>query len=304
MTSPIKILLLGKNGQLGWELQRSLAPLGELHALDRHKAGLCGDLSDLRRLAETIQVIRPDVVVNAAAYTAVDKAEGEAGLARTVNALAPGILAEAAQCIGAWLVHYSSDYVFDGSGTRAWKETDTPAPLSIYGRTKLEGDGLVAKHCARHLILRSSWVYSARRDNFAKTILRLAGERDRLEVVDEQIGAPTGAELVADVTAHALRFLQERRADNLQYAGLYHLAADGEVSRHGYACFVVAQAERLGIRLKANVANIAPTGSAAFFAQAKRPRNSRLDSTKLKTAFALNLPAWQPGVERMLSELL
>lgn len=304
MTSPLKILLLGKNGQLGWELQRSLAPLGELHALDRHEAGLCGDLSDLRGLAETVQVIRPDVVVNAAAYTAVDKAEGEAGLARTVNALAPGILAEAAQGIGAWLVHYSSDYVFDGSGTRAWKETDTPAPLSIYGRTKLEGDGLVARHCTRHLILRSSWVYSARGNNFAKTILRLAGERDGFEVVDDQIGAPTGAELVADVTAHALRFLHECADDNLQYAGLYHLTADGEVSRHGYACFVVAQAERLGIPLKANVANIATVGSSAFPARASRPCNSRLDSTKFKNAFGLHLPGWQPGVERILNELL
>lgn len=304
MTPPLKILLLGKNGQLGWELQRSLAPLGELHALGRGDAGLCGDLGDLRGLAETMQSIRPDVVVNAAAYTAVDKAEGEAGLARTVNALAPGVLAEAAQGIGAWMVHYSSDYVFDGSGTHAWKETDTPAPLSVYGRSKLEGEGLVAGRCAKHLVFRSSWVYAARGDNFAKTILRLARERDHFDVVDDQVGAPTGADLIADVTAHALRrVLQEHPAEGLRYAGLYHLAAGGEVSRHGYAHFVVAQAQRLGIPLKANVANIAPAASAAFPSPARRPCNSRLDSSKLKNAFGLSLPAWQAGVERMLNEL-
>jgi dTDP-4-dehydrorhamnose reductase len=304
VTLPLKILLLGKDGQLGWELQRSLAPLGELHALGRREAGLCGDLGDLRGLAETVLTIRPDVVVNAAAYTAVDKAEGEAGLARTVNALAPGVLAEAAQGIGAWLVHYSSDYVFDGSGTQAWKETDVPVPLSVYGRSKLEGERLVAGGCARHLIFRSSWLYAARGDNFAKTILRLAAERDRFDVVDDQVGAPTGAELVADVTAHALRrVLQEDPAEGLQYAGLYHLAAGGETSRYDYACFVVARAQRLGIPLKANVANIAPVRSAAFPTAAMRPCNSRLDSTRLKNAFGLNLPAWQPGVERMLNEL-
>lgn len=305
MTLPLKILLLGKNGQLGWELQRSLAPLGELHALDRREAGLCGDLGDLRGLADTVLAIRPDVVVNAAAYTAVDKAEGEVELARTVNALAPGVLAEAAQGIGAWLVHYSSDYVFDGSGTQAWKETDIPAPLSVYGRSKLEGERLVVGHCARHLVFRSSWVYAARGDNFAKTILRLAKERDRLVVVDDQVGAPTGAELIADVTAHVLRrVLRDRRADGRQYAGLYHLAADGETSRYGYARFVVAQAQRLGIPLKVNVANIAPASSGAFLTPAKRPCNSRLDSVKLKSTFGLSLPHWQPGVERMLNELL
>jgi len=304
VTPPLKILLLGKNGQLGWELQRSLEPLGELHALGRAGVGLCGDLTDLRGLAETVRAIRPDVVVNAAAYTAVDKAEGEAALARTVNAMAPGVLAAAAQSIGAWLVHYSSDYVFDGSGTQPWTETDTPAPLSVYGRSKLEGEELVAGRCARHLVFRSSWLYAARGDNFAKTILRLARERERFEVVDDQVGAPTGAELVADVTAHALRsVLRERPAESLRYAGLYHLAAGGEVSRHAYARFVVAQAQRLGMPLKANVATIAPAASAAFPSPARRPCNSRLDSSKLKTAFGLNLPAWQPGVERMLNEL-
>jgi dTDP-4-dehydrorhamnose reductase len=301
----MKILLFGKNGQVGWELQRSLAPLGELVALDRHSTELCGDLANLAGISATVRQLRPDVIVNAAAYTAVDKAEGDAELARTVNALAPGALAETAQGIGAWLVHYSSDYVFDGSGTSAWKETDTPAPLSVYGRSKVEGEGLVAGRCARHLVFRSSWVYAARGENFAKTILRLAAERDRFDVVDDQVGAPTGAELVADVTAHALRrVLQERPAEGLRYAGLYHLAAGGEVSRHTYARFVVAQAQRLGIPLKANVANIAPACSAAFRALATRPCNSRLDSTKLKSAFGLNLPVWQPGVERMLNELL
>ena len=305
MNPRLKILLLGKSGQIGWELQRSLAPLGELHALGRHEERFCGDLGDLQGLIETVVAIKPDIIINAAAYTAVDKAESETELARTVNALAPGALAEVAQSIGAWLVHYSSDYVFDGSGTLPWKETDTPAPLSNYGRFKLEGDSLVARRCAKYLIFRSSWVYAARGDNFAKKVLALSRERDQLAVVNDQIGAPTGADLIADVTAHALRCaLNAKSDDGRAYAGLYHLAAAGETSRHNYACFVVAQAQRLGIALRANVANIAPASTSAFSALAERPCNSRLDTTKLKSVFGLTLPPWQPGVERMLNELL
>ena len=201
----MKILLFGKNGQVGWELQRSLAPLGQVVALDRHSREHCGDLSDLAGLTQTVQALRPDVIVNAAAHTAVDKAESEPELARTLNALAPGALAQAAQSVGAWLLHYSSDYVFDGSGEQPWSETDATGPLSVYGRSKLEGEQLIQAHCAKHLIFRTSWVYAARGGNFAKTMLRLAKERDSLSVIDDQFGAPTGAELLADVSAHALR---------------------------------------------------------------------------------------------------
>lgn len=300
----MKILLFGKNGQVGWELQRSLAPLGELTALDRHSTDLCGDLSNLQGLAATVQELRPDVIVNAAAYTAVDKAESEPALARTLNALAPSALAQEAARLGALLVHYSTDYVFDGSGIRPWTEADTPAPLSVYGQTKLEGEQLIQAASPRHLIFRTSWVYAARGGNFAKTMLRLAQERECLTVINDQFGTPTGAELLADVTAHAIRQVLQRPAD----AGLYHLAASGETSWHGYAKYVLAQAERgheqgkLAIKIIAKAVDPVPTS--AFPTPAKRPTNSRLDTTKLQTAFGLTLPPWQQGVDRMLAEIL
>ena len=242
----MKILLLGKNGQVGWELQRSLAPLGELIALDRHSADLCGDLGNLAGLAATVQRVRPDVIVNAAAHTAVDKAESEPELARTLNALAPGVLAREAASLGALLVHYSTDYVFDGSGQRPWAESDAPAPLNVYGQTKLEGEQLIQAAGPRHLILRTSWVYAARGGNFAKTMLRLARERDSLNVIDDQWGAPTGAELIADASAHAIRQVLQRPAD----AGLYHLTASGETSWCGYANTVLAIAESARAAIK------------------------------------------------------
>jgi len=300
----LKILLLGKNGQVGWELQRSLAPLGELTALDRHSTDLCGDLSNLQGLAATVQQLRPDVIVNAAAHTAVDKAESEPTLARTLNALAPGVLAQEAAKLGALLVHYSTDYVFDGSGTRPWIEADTPAPLSVYGQTKLEGEQLIQAASPRHLIFRTSWVYAARGGNFAKTMLRLAQERECLTVINDQFGAPTSAELLADVTAHAIRQVLQRPAD----AGLYHLVARGETSWHGYAKYVLAQAERSqkhgasAIKIIAKAVDPVPTS--AFPTPAKRPHNSRLDTTRLQTTFGLTLPHWQQGVDRMLAEIL
>jgi len=296
----MKILLLGKNGQLGWELQRSLAPLGELLALDRHSRDWCGDLNNLQDLAETVQMLRPDVIVNAAAHTAVDKAESEPGLARTINALAPGVLAQEAQKLGAWLVHYSTDYVFDGSGSRPWAETDTPAPLNVYGRTKLEGEQLITAQCQRHLILRTSWVYAARGGNFAKTMLRLAQERERLSVIDDQFGAPTGADLLADVTAHAIRQVLERPQD----AGLYHLAAQGETTWNRYAKHVISQAQQAQSAIKIVADEVAAVPTSAFPTPAQRPHNSRLDCTRLQTVFGLTLPAWQQGVDRMLAEIL
>jgi len=296
----MKILLFGKGGQVGWELQRSLSPLGELVALDHDSSNYCGDFSNLSGLVETVKDVKPDVIVNAAAHTAVDKAESEPDLVRTLNALAPGVLAQEAAHHGAWLVHYSTDYVFDGSGTRAWTESDTPAPLNVYGQTKLEGEQLIQAACRQHLIFRTSWVYAARGGNFAKTMLRLAQERERLTVIDDQFGAPTGAELLADVSAHAIAQVLRRAQD----AGLYHLVAAGETSWHAYASYVIAQAKLLRPDLKITADEIQPVASNAFVTAARRPLNSRLNTSKLQNTFGLKLPRWQEGVSRMLAETL
>lgn len=296
----MNILLLGKNGQVGWELQRALAPLGQVTALDRHGPGHCGDLTQLDGLAQTVRALRPDVIVNAAAHTAVDRAEGEPELARRLNAEAPAVLAREAQALGAWLVHYSTDYVFDGSGQRPWVETDATAPLNVYGQTKLDGERLIQQASSRHLILRTSWVYGARGGNFAKTMLKLAQERDQLKVINDQLGAPTSAELLADVTAHAIRQLQERP----DLAGLYHLVAAGETSWHGYAKHLLALAQSRGVALKTGADAVQAVPTSAFPTPARRPHNSRLDSTRLQARFGLCLPPWQQGVERLLAEIL
>ena len=239
----MKILLFGKNGQVGWELQRSLAPLGQLTALDRHGCEqLTGNLADINGITETIAKVKPDVIVNAAAYTAVDKAEVEPELARMVNAQATGAIALAAKHCGAWFIHYSTDYVFDGSGCQAWQEDDKTGPLGVYGATKLEGERLIQQSGCQHIILRTSWVYGARGNNFAKTMLRLAQERDSLNVINDQIGSPTGAELLADVTAHVIRTALQRP----EVAGIYHLAAAGATSWYDYAKFVLEHARTHG----------------------------------------------------------
>ncbi|MDR0578833.1 MAG: dTDP-4-dehydrorhamnose reductase [Candidatus Accumulibacter sp.] len=295
----MKILLFGKNGQVGWELQRSLAPLGEVVALDFDSDGLCGDFTRPDELAETVRRVAPRVIVNAAAHTAVDKAESEPDLARRINARSPAALAGAAEELGAWLVHYSTDYVFDGSGDKPRAETDPTGPLSVYGRTKLEGEQAVAR-CAKHLVFRTSWVYAARGANFAKAVLRLAAERDTLRVVSDQIGAPTGADLLADVTAHAIRAVQ----DKPELAGLYHLAAAGETSWHAYARFVVERARRAGRPLRLAADRIEAIPTSAYPTPARRPLNSRLDTGKLRQAFGLCLPDWRAGARRTLDELL
>ena len=300
MQKPLKILLLGKNGQIGWELQRSLSVLGNLVALGRDSTTHCGDLANLMGLADTVQQIQPDVIVNAAAYTAVEKAESEPELARTINALVPEVLAKAATSCGALLVHYSTDYVFDGSGNQAWQEADQPKPLSIYGATKLEGEQLIALHCQRHLIFRTSWVYAARGNNFAKTMLRLAKERDKLTVINDQTGAPTSADLLADITAHAIK----QTLQNPQLVGLYHLTAAGETTWYDYAKFVIDYAQRAGIATKTTLDAIEAIPSSAFVSQVNRPHNSRLDTSLLCNSFGLTLPAWQHGVTRMLDEIL
>jgi len=297
----MKILLLGKGGQVGWELQRALAPLGELTALDFDTPGpLKADFSKPDTLAATVRAVNPDVIVNAAAHTAVDKAEGEPALARAINATGPGVLAREAAALGAWLVHYSTDYVFDGSGTQPRTEDAPTGPLSVYGQTKLEAEELIRDSGCRHLILRTSWVYAARGGNFARTMLRLAGERERLTVIDDQVGAPTGADLLADVSVHALRAAM---ADP-KLAGTYHAVAAGETSWHGYARFVIEWARARGQAIKVAPDAIEAVPTTAFPTPAKRPLNSRLSCDKLNQAFGLRMPPWQSGVERMLTEIL
>ena len=296
----MNILLLGKNGQVGWELQRSLALLGQVTALDFDSSEHCGDFSQPDKVADTVRALRPQVIVNAAAHTGVDKAESEPDLAQLLNATTPGVLAQEAAKTGALLVHYSTDYVFDGSGSRPWTESDAPAPLSVYGRTKWEGEQLIEQSGAQHLILRTSWVYAARGGNFAKTMLRLAQERERLTVIDDQWGAPTGADLLADVAAHAIRHLQARPQD----AGLYHVAAGGETNWNLYAKHVLAQAQQAQPAIKIKAIEVAPVPTSDFPTAAVRPYNSRLDTRKLQTTFGLSLPPWQQGVARMVAEIL
>jgi dTDP-4-dehydrorhamnose reductase len=296
----MKILLFGKSGQVGWELQRSLAPLGELVALDSHSRELCGDFTCLDGIAQTIQAIAPDVIVNAAAYTAVDKAESEPERVRTINALAPATLAQETRKLGAWLVHYSTDYVFDGSGSKPRVESDPTGPLNVYGSTKVEGEAAILASGCHHLIFRTSWVFGARGGNFARSMLRLAREREKLTVIDDQIGAPTGADLLADITAHAIRTALQQRG----VSGLYHVVAAGETSWYGYACFVLDLARQIGLRLKVAPENVCPVPTNAFPLPAQRPKNSRLETRKLQNTFDLSLPPWQTGVARMLTEVL
>ena len=295
----MKILLLGKNGQVGWQLQRALAPLGEIVALERKDAG--GDLADPQGLAAAVRAAKPQVIVNAAAYTAVDKAESEPQLARLINTEAPAALAREAAASGALLVHYSTDYVFDGSGSAPWQESDATGPLNVYGATKLAGEQAIAASGCAHLTFRTSWVYAAHGDNFIKTMLRLAATRERLTVIDDQKGAPTGAELIADVTAHAISQTLQQPAK----AGLYHLTAAGEASWFDSAQYVLAlarQARPQGVKTAAG--GVQPIASSQYPAAARRPLNSRLDTRRLQAAFGLQMPPWQQGVTRVLREIL
>ena len=297
----MKILLFGKNGQVGWELQRSLAPLGDLVALDFDSPGpLAADFSRPEMLAATVRAVAPDVIVNAAAHTAVDKAESEPDLALAINATAPGVLAREAAACGAWLMHYSTDYVFDGSGTQAWREDSPTCPLNVYGRTKLEGEESIRASGCKHIILRTSWVYGARGGNFAKTMLKLAQERERLTVIDDQFGAPTGADLLADLTAHLVRASSVRT----DMSGTYHAVASGETTWHGYAAHVIEFARALGVAIKVVPGSIEPVPTSAFPTPAGRPHNSRLDTRRLREGLDFKLPDWRTGVDRMLTEVL
>ncbi|MEY4977512.1 MAG: hypothetical protein RIQ97_2707 [Pseudomonadota bacterium] len=295
----MKILLLGAEGQLGWQLQRSLAVLGPVQALSRRSQPAL-DMAQPQQLGALLDACAPTVIVNAAAHTAVDQAEREPELAHAVNALAVAELARWAAAHGAWLVHYSSDYVFDGSGTQPRREDAPCAPLSAYGRSKRAGEEAIVASGCQHLVFRTSWVYAARGGNFARTMLRLMQERAQLRVVADQIGAPTSAELLADVSAHALRLALQAPA----LGGLYHLVASGQTSWHGYAEHLLARARALRPDAPWLTQAIEPVPSSAYPTPAQRPLNSRLDTQRLQQAFGLHLPDWREGVERLLHEIL
>ena len=291
------ILLFGKTGQVGWELQRALAPLGNVIALDVHSKEYCGDFSNPEGIAETVRRIKPDVIVNAAAHTAVDKAESEPDFAQLLNATSVEAIAKEAALIGAWLVHYSTDYVFPGDGDKPWSEDDATGPLNTYGETKLAGEIAVQKHCPKHLIFRTSWVYAGKGNNFAKTMLRLAKDREELSIINDQFGAPTGAELLADCTAHAITTAMRKP----EVAGLYHLVASGITTWFDFANVVFTEAQSAGYELALKQTH--PVATSAYPTPALRPSNSRLDNSKFQQTFDLTLPRWDVGVKRMLAEL-
>ena len=295
----MKILILGKNGQVGWELQRALAPLGEVIALDRDGLrDLCGDLSQMQAVSDTILDVKPDVVVNASAYTAVDLAESDQALADQINHLSVQKIARTCRSIDALFVHYSTDYVFNGAGNQSFSETDNIAPLNVYGTTKALGEQAIINSGCAYLIFRTSWVYAVRGKNFLKTMLNLAQQREELSIIDDQIGAPTSAELIADISAHAI---SQTLADQRK-VGIYHLVASGETSWFNYANFIFEQARLLGCELAINKLNAIPTS--AYPTPAQRPHNSRLNNQKLQQIFQLNLPAWEQGAKRALTEIL
>lgn len=295
----MNILLIGKHGQLGFELRRALAPLGDIVAVDREACNLL-DTGAVRSL---VRHAAPGVIVNAAAYTAVDKAEFERDTAFAVNAVAPGVLGEEAARIGALVVHYSTDYVFDGTKAEAYSEADAPAPLSVYGSTKLGGERALADSNPRHLILRTSWIVGAHGVSFAKTMLRLAAEREQLGVVADQFGAPTAASLLADLSAHLVRQYQREGEQSFPY-GTYHVAAAGETSWCDYARFVLGEALAAGLELKAGPEQVISLRTDEYPAEARRPANSRLDTSLFRNTFRLRLPPWEEGVRQVLGQLL
>ena len=295
----MKILLLGANGQVGWELRRSLAPLGEIRAYDRHTGNLL-KLDDLSRL---IRDFSPEAIVNAAAYTSVDKAESELDEAILINSKAVEFLAKEAKLLNAWFIHYSTDYVFDGLKSGAYIETDTPNPQSVYGQTKYDGEESIKESKVKHLIFRTAWVYSKRGNNFIKTMIQLAKKQDELKVVNDQIGAPTGAELIADVTALCLYQIAQYKNSAHNLSGTYHLTPTGETSWHGFAQFIITEALGLGVKFRTSFENVQVISTSEYPLPAKRPSNSLLDTKKICNTFNVYMPPWQTHVERLFKEL-
>ena len=295
----MKILLTGKHGQLGFELQRSLAPVAQVVAISRKEC----DLADGDALRQLVRSIKPELIVNAAAYTAVDRAESEPAPAAAINATVPGILGEEAARLGSWVMHYSTDYVFDGDNPDAYRESDATHPQSVYGKTKRAGELALQQSGARHLIFRTSWVVGAHGNNFAKTMLRLASERDSLSVVADQYGAPTSAALLADITAQLVGRVRREGSADFPF-GLYHLTAGGVTTWHEFACFIIEQARQAGKPLKTMAQNIRPIATAEYPLPAKRPANSHLDTTLFRNTFNLELPHWQLGIHHVLQQIL
>ncbi len=294
----MKILITGKNGQVGFELQRSLTPMGEIVAIGEKDC----DFQQPELLRQYVQQIKPDVIVNPAAYTAVDKAESEPEKAFAINAIAPGILAEEAQKLDALMIHYSTDYVFNGEKEGSYCETDQPDPKSVYGESKWKGEYAVLENSKKALVLRTSWVFGAYGNNFATTMLRLASEKEQLNIVADQYGSPTSAALIADVTAQLL-YTYKMAPTDFPF-GLYHLTADGVTNWYKYTTYIVQKAMNAGKPLKLNSENIKPIQSSEYPTPAFRPKNSKLDTSKLKNAFNLNLPDWQQAVNRELTLIL
>lgn len=301
----MKILLLGKNGQVGWELQRALQPLGEVIALDRHinDQGDCGDVSNFEQINQTIARIQPNIIINATAYTAVDKAESEQLQNDLINHLAVKNLAEQCKHINALLVHYSTDYVFDGTGDARWQEDDSIAPVNSYGQAKRDGEIAIEKTGVKFLNFRTSWVYASRGKNFIKTMLMLAKSKEQLTIINDQVGTPTSASLIADVTAQALRYyLLANDAEKIQLLGHYHLVPTGVTTWYDYAQFIFDLTKKQGETLM--IKEVLPTTTDNYPTPAKRPLNSRLNNRKIQTNFQLHLPEWQQGVEQTVIELL
>ena len=295
----MKILLLGANGQVGWELQRSLAPLGQMKACDRHAL----DLGNFEGLRACTRDYSPGIIVNAAAYTAVDKAESEKDKSYRINAEAVALLADEAKQLNAWLIHYSTDYVFDGTKSNAYLETDETNPQSVYGKTKLQGEEAIKVSECNHLIFRTSWIFAARGANFVKTIIRLAREQKELKVVSDQIGVPTSAELIADLTALCLYRIYQKKNTAPNLTGIYHLTPTGETSWHGFAQFIIAELAGMGVEFRVNFENIVPISTSEFPLPAKRPANSLLETKIICRTFNLKLPKWQFHAQRLLKEL-
>lgn len=301
----MKILILGKSGQVGQELQRALQPIGEILSLDRYvdiQSGLCGDICNITEMERTIVTFKPDIICNAAAYTGVDKAEIEPLQADLTNHLAIKNLAILCQFHNILLIHYSTDYVFNGQGTRAWIEQDETKPINAYGQSKRLGEIALAQSRVKFINFRTSWVYSVHGNNFLKTMLRLAPQKDELNIIDDQIGAPTGAALIADVTAHVIQYYQLNPDQQDQLHGHYHLAAQGETSWYDYANFIFQIMRTKGIKLELKRVN--PISTQNYPTAAQRPLNSRLNTQKLEQTFKLHLPLWKQGVEHAIEGIL